>query len=133
MCIRDRIPDTLWKLWVLDLPALVRCAARGAAQFRGIVVIPRSAARAVGIGFGGLVPGIRGRRVGVVIRIVLIERPLGDIAENVIQAPWIRLLLADFLIFEVGVLSPPAVLAHRLRIIAPEVSGRGTGARGVFP
>src|SRR6266581_5719055 len=87
------------------------------------------------IGFGGFVPWIGHalRVLLVVIGIVLVEDPFGDVAVNVIKAPGIGLFLHHLLVFEIAVLIVPGVLGKLFRIIAEEVSGFSSGPAGVLP
>ena len=102
---------------------------------------PRSAAGDAGIldirltqrETGDLVRG----ELRVKVRFVLVLHPFGDVAVHVVQAPRIRLLLADRVVlvfaFDGTVAQMPGIVVDLGRIIAERKGGLGSGAAGVFP
>jgi hypothetical protein len=56
--------------------------------------------------------------LGIKVRRVLIEHPLGHVAVHVVQAPGVRLLAADLLIFLAAVVEPPGMFFQPGRIVA---------------
>src|SRR5262249_15662918 len=94
------------------------------------------AADRVWVRLGGLVPGINdGARLSaflIIVGLILIQNPFDDIPAHIMEAPGIRLFLADLLVFEIAVLFEPGVLAKFARVIAKEIGiSRARGA-GVF-
>ena len=81
------IPDTFGELRILDFPSGGGGAASGGAEGGGFVVVPGATAGGMRVRFGGFIPGIfrGGRLVGSGFR--LIESPLEDIAEDIVEAP----------------------------------------------
>ena len=130
-----QIPDRLRQLRVLHFPVGDGVGASGATEAVGVVG-PGTAASDVRIGFRGDVPGFGGDFAGelfVVIGIVLIEAPFGDVAVHVVEAPGVGLFLADFLILQIAVVAEPRVFAEFRGVITEGVSGGRSGAAGVFP
>src|ERR1019366_7976786 len=130
------IPDALGQLRVLPLPGAVRTAPHVAATHPGLI-IPGAAPHRMRIGLGRFVPGIDSAAIAgalfVIVRVILVEDPLHDIAVDVAKAPWVGLLLPDLLILEVTILLEPGVFAQLALVVAEEIWGRRAGARGVFP
>ena len=54
----------------------------------------------------------------VVLRVVLIQDPLGDVAVHVIQTPRIRFQLTDFLITVIAVVKEPTVIFQVIHVVA---------------
>src|SRR5262249_21863500 len=63
---------------------------------------------------------------------VMVEAPFGGVAVDIIQAPGVRLFLADRHGL-LGVVHVPGVVFHLLGVVPPEVGGLGACAAGVFP
>src|SRR5258706_5086011 len=91
------IPDTLWQLRILHFPGAVGAAPRGAAA-GGRRIVPGTSADGMGIRLGGLVPRIEHGLVAgglfVVIRLILVEDPLGHVAIHIVKGPRIWILLS---------------------------------------
>ena len=67
------------------------------------------------------------------VRKVLVERPLGDVAVHIVQAPRVRLLRADGMRLAVAVASIQAYSSSLRGVVAERVGGRRAGAGRVFP
>src|SRR5437867_3655391 len=64
---------------------------------------------------------------------VLIEAPFGNVAVHVIKPPWVRLLAADFLVFEITVCLVPGVFPQLRWIVAEGICGSRACPAGIFP
>src|SRR6266540_5961293 len=106
------IPLALRELRVLLLPGRLRGPPGGAAQHGHFLVLPTAAARDMRVRRGRLNPAPGRLELGVALFVILVETPLDDVAVDVVQAPWIRFLAANFLIFEIAVAVPPGELAN---------------------
>ena len=127
------VPDTFGELRILDFPIGGGGATGGGAEGGGFVIVPGATAGDMRVRFGGFIPGIfRGGRL-IESGVVLIESPLEDIAEDIVEAPRVGLFFADLLVFEIAIFARPGVVAHGSGVIAPEVGGGGSRASGVFP
>src|SRR5262249_57879235 len=89
----------------------------------------------------GRSPGVLLRALAVVVLVVIIRAPLGDVAVHVVQSPGVGLEGADLRgLAQVGALFRSAIgeLAVEVRLscrerLAGVVGRRGAGAAGVFP
>ena len=85
------VPDTFGELRILDFPSGGGGAASGDAEGGGFVVVPGATAGGMRVRFGGFIPGIfRGGRL-IESGVILIESPLEDIAEDIVEAPRVGL------------------------------------------
>src|SRR6266702_3334794 len=104
------IKDALGQLGVGHFPRTIRSAPGGAAAL-DCFIVPGTAAHRVRVRLGRFVPwiGDHAARIAlpIKIRVILVQDPFGYVAANVVKAPWIGLLLADFLILEIAVLFEP--------------------------
>src|SRR5687767_6327175 len=115
------VPDAFGELRILNFPTRIGSASGRGAQFGGMIIIPGAAASGMGVRFGSDIPRVIGDLFGVKSGIILIEGPFQHISEDIAQPPGVGFFLTDFLVFEITVLSPPAVFSNGFWVVPPKI------------
>src|SRR5690606_20282110 len=69
----------------------------------------------------------------VVLGYIFVVGPFHYITENVIEAPWVWLLLAYIVRRVVAVVCVPGIFFQLVRVVAKEISSGLAGPGGIFP